>query len=226
MEILSWGFIILSLVITGVICSILNKNSVGTAFAYIKRFVIVWVFVCAVMAMAVSKFLPSENEPVEDIPIEERCNSNSPGYIKIDDKQYLFSDITLEFIKNFVPNGSYTDNNMWEDPEGKLCAEYSNEDNPEAVTLVLSRKKGAAVYKDVSVGMKYKEVMKRLGDADVEDVEGIYMWYFYENGATANASSFDYVVFTAFDNKVVTVVGIMDFHSTTYFNLKLYAAYN
>ena len=47
---MAWVIFILSLIIAGVICHLMNRNSIGTTYAYIKRFVIVWMIVIAVLA--------------------------------------------------------------------------------------------------------------------------------------------------------------------------------
>lgn len=38
-----WVVFVLSIVLTCIICSIINKNTIGTTGAYVKRALIVWV---------------------------------------------------------------------------------------------------------------------------------------------------------------------------------------
>lgn len=47
---MAWVIFILSFVVAGVICHLMNKNSTGTTYAYIKRYVIVWIVVIAILA--------------------------------------------------------------------------------------------------------------------------------------------------------------------------------
>lgn len=47
--------LILSVVITAFICSKINRNTVGTTFAYIRRFFLVWLIVVAILAVIVHK---------------------------------------------------------------------------------------------------------------------------------------------------------------------------
>ncbi len=47
---MAWVVLILSFIIAGIVCHIMNKNSIGTTYAYIKRYVIVWIVVIAILA--------------------------------------------------------------------------------------------------------------------------------------------------------------------------------
>ncbi len=47
---MAWVIFILSFVVAGIICHLMNKNSIGTNYAYIKRYVIVWIIVIAILA--------------------------------------------------------------------------------------------------------------------------------------------------------------------------------
>ena len=46
---------IVSIIITAFICKIINQNSIGTTYAYIRRFFLVWLIVSAVLAMLSNK---------------------------------------------------------------------------------------------------------------------------------------------------------------------------
>ena len=48
-----WGIIyfVATIFITWRICKVMNRNTVGTTFAYITRFFIVWVIVAAILAV-------------------------------------------------------------------------------------------------------------------------------------------------------------------------------
>lgn len=77
MTIFGWIFIIVSLVITFAICKVINRNTIGTTFAYIKRFFIVWVFVVAILAVLWSKISGKSSEQTQGESKESVFNSNT-----------------------------------------------------------------------------------------------------------------------------------------------------
>lgn len=56
-EIAMWAiiYLIATVFITWRICKAMNKNTVGTTYAYVTRFFIVWVIVAAVLAVIFNK---------------------------------------------------------------------------------------------------------------------------------------------------------------------------
>ena len=46
---------IISIVITAFICKIINQNSIGTTYAYVRRFFLVWLIVIAILCMICGK---------------------------------------------------------------------------------------------------------------------------------------------------------------------------
>lgn len=51
------GLVVVSLFITAKICELLNRNTVGTTWAYIRRFVVVFIIVYAVLGGIIGNLL-------------------------------------------------------------------------------------------------------------------------------------------------------------------------
>lgn len=124
----------------------------------------------------------------------------SPGGVVVAGDSYMMGSLTLDNIRDNYIVALDQDNTIFAEIEGEARF-YGNKDG--IVYFIESKSEKLSFYEGIKVGMKEKDIERKLGESSIEDVS---CWYYDADGnrlTGANSLGAEYEISVEYDSTLL-----------------------